>query len=316
MKTFLLPALVAGMMMGSAAPVAVAEDGSSVYPTAIFAFSERGSGVQGSGAKISDILFGELVVNPELILVDREDMKKILAEHELNLSGLVSPGQAIQVGQLTGAKIIVTGSIIEADKRLYLVAKIIGTETSRVLGASVKGTTRDELGPLVETLAQKVAETITAQTDKLVAKTVKTEDRIAAVKKGLGEAKRPSVSVKILEEHVGQAVIDPAAETEMSLYLRETGFELFDADSGGAKRADIVIKGEGFSEFAVRRGNLVGVKARVEIKAIDAKTDKVVAIDRQTAVVVDLTEQIAGKKALQDAAAAVAERMLPKLVQK
>jgi hypothetical protein len=65
----------------------------------------------------------------------------------------------------------------------------------------------------------------------------------------------------------------------------------------------------------MRRGNLVSVKARLEVKAIDLATDKIIAIDRQVAVEVDLTEQIAGKKALQKAAAMIAERMLPKLVQ-
>jgi hypothetical protein len=37
-------------------------------------------------------------------------------------------------------------------------------------------------------------------------------------------------------------------------------------------------------------------------------------MDRQTAVAVDLSEQLAGKAALQEAAAVLAERMLPKLV--
>jgi hypothetical protein len=60
----------------------------------------------------------------------------------------------------------------------------------------------------------------------------------------------------------------------------------------------------------------VTVKARLEVKAIDRRTDKIVAIDRQTAMEVDLTEQTAGKKALQKAAAAIAERMLPRLVEK
>ena len=63
-------------------------------------------------------------------------------------------------------------------------------------------------------------------------------------------------------------------------------------------------------------GNLVSVKARLEIKAIDCATDKVIAVDRQVAVEIDITEQIAGKKALQKAAAEIAERLLPKLVTK
>ena len=77
--------------------------------------------------------------------------------------------------------------------------------------------------------------------------------------------------------------------------------------------ADIIIKGEGFSEFATRRGNLVSIKARLEVKALD-KNNSVVAIDRQTAVVVDLAEQMAGKKALQEAASEIAVRILPKIV--
>jgi TolB-like protein len=286
-----------------------------MYPTAIFPFHERGSGVKGQGAIVSDILFSQLVISPDLMLVDREEMDKTLSEHELNLSGMVNSAQAVQVGQLTGAKLLITGSIIQADKTLYLVAKIIGTETSRVLGESVKGRTTDELAPLVEQLAAKVAAKIAASADQLVAKVVTREDRISALKKVLGKATRPVVSVSIHERHVGQATIDPAAETEISLFCKETGFEVLDA-AAGKKGVDIIIKGEGFSEFAMRRGNLVSVKARLEVKAIDPATDKIIAIDRQVAVEVDLTEQIAGKKALQKAAAMIAERMLPKLVKK
>ena len=67
------------------------------------------------------------------------------------------------------------------------------------------------------------------------------------------------------------------------------------------------------SEFAGRRGNLVSVKARVEVKAVDAKTDKVLATDSAVDVEVDLTDQIAGKKAVEKAIAKIAERLLPAL---
>jgi len=38
----------------------------------------------------------------------------------LNLSGMVSPGQAVRVGQLTGAKILITGSVVEDEAPGYL----------------------------------------------------------------------------------------------------------------------------------------------------------------------------------------------------
>lgn len=309
--------LMTGIMALSAEeqPKVQADKPAVVYPAAIFAFQERGSGVKDYGAKAADILFASLAANPALYLVDRADLQKTLQEHELNLSGIVTPDQAVQIGKLTGAKILVTGSVVDADKTLYVVAKIIGTETSRVLGASVKGKSSDDLAPLIEQLAKQVADIIIKQADQLVAKEVKMEDRIAALKKQLGDAKRPVVAINVRERHVGQATIDPAAETELTLFCKETGFDVLDK-TADSKKADVILTGEGFSEFAMRHGNLISVKARLEVKAIDRQTEKVIATDRQTAVVVDLTEQIAGKSALQKAAADIAERLLPKLVTK
>jgi len=306
--------LFAVIFVAVAGTVAAASEVAAVHPTAIFPFAERGAGVKGYGEKVRDILFASLAAYPELHLVDRADMNKILDEHELNLSGIVAPGQAVQVGRLTGAKILLTGSVIEANKTIYVVAKIIGTETSRVFGESVKGRTTDELGPLVEQLAEKVAERIGADAKKLVAMKVKQVDRIKALNKALGKAKRPVVFISVAERHIGQASVDPAAQTELALYCSEAGFKVIDSDSGKREKADVTIIGEGFSELAGRRGELVSVKARLEVKAVDTKTGRVVAIDRQASVEVDLTEQIAGKKALQEAAADIAERLLPKVV--
>jgi hypothetical protein len=90
---------------------------------------------------------------------------------------------------------------------------------------------------------------------------------------------------------------------------------VIDPDNGGSRKAEVLLNGEGVSEFATRHGNLISVKARLEVKAVDASTGRVLAIDRQTTVQVDLTEQLAGKAALQEAAAEIAVRLLPKILQ-
>lgn len=292
-----------------------AEKAAQPVPTAIVPFQDRGGkDNKAAGVKVTDLLFAELVAKPEMFLVDREELSKVLAEHEINLSGAVNPDQAIQVGQLTGAKIIVTGSVVAVESNLYLVAKIIGTETTRVLGTSVKGKTDDDLGRMVEKLADEIATMISTKSDQLVAKTLTKEDRLAVLKKTLGDKKRPSVVASVRERHVTQIVIDPAAQTELEWFAKETGFVVVDRLEGDKSDADILLVGEGFSEFGGRFGNLASVKARLEVKAIDRRSGRVLAVDRQTTVALDLTEQIAGKTALQEAAAKIAERMLPKLL--
>lgn len=298
-----------------ASPI-LAEDkpGSDVYPVAIFPFSERGADVKDLGTQTSDLLFANLVNDTNLFLVDREDVKKMLDEQELNLSGLVNPDATTAVGHLTGAKILVTGSVLQSGDKLYLIAKIIGTETSRVFGAVAKGDVGDDLDTLAERLADDVAKTIKDKAESLVAAPRTRDDVVAALKKSLGKGQRPTVFIDIAERHVGQATLDPAAATEISLLCKELGFTVIDSQEGSKRDADLLIVGEGLSEFAARHGNLVSVKARLEIKAVERDGGRLVAVDRQVSVAVDLMEQIAGKSALQSAAAEIAERLLPKIV--
>lgn len=292
-----------------------ADEEFAVYPVAILPFQERGRDAAELGPQVTDLLFASLVVNPDLYLVDREDITKLFEEQELNLSGLVNPAEATQVGYLTGAKIIVTGSVLIVGDKLYVVAKIIGTETSRVLGASAKGKVDDDLDGLVESLAESVGATISEQATRLVAKPTTQEDIIAGIAEDLGKGKRPSVWIDVSERHIGLATIDPAAETELAVICKELGFEVIDRKEGNRNDADVLLVGEGFSQFASRHGNLISVKARLELKALDRETGKVLAVDRQVAVDVDLAEQVAGKSALQNAAASIAGRLLPKIVE-
>jgi hypothetical protein len=300
------------MVLCAWASVGWAQD-ATIYPSALLPFQERGAGVKGYGEKVGDLLFASLVVRPDFYLVERAELQKLLDEQELSLSGMVASDQATQIGKLTGAKLLITGSAIESDNALYLVAKVIGTENGRVLGVSAEGKASDALAPLVEQLAEKIGTLVAEQANQLVVPPASKEDRGAALKALLGDAPRPVISISVAERHVGQVTIDPAAETELGLIAGEAGFTVLDK-MAVESNPDVLITGEGFSEFAMRRGNMVCVKARVELKAIERETGKVLAVDRQTAVVVDLSEQLAGKAALQEAAAQLAARVLPKTI--
>jgi hypothetical protein len=95
--------------------------------------------------------------------------------------------------------------------------------------------------------------------------------------------------------------------------LQQCGFTVVDGLS--TNKPAIEITGEALSEFGMRKGNLVSCRARIEIKAREVASGKILLLDRQTSVAVDLAEHIAAKTALQNGADELAERVLPKLVQ-
>ena len=264
------------------------------------------------GAKVAVLITTLLSTDPGLVTVERAELEKVLGEQELGLSGTVSADTAAKVGSLTGAKVIITGRVFKVDNEMIMVAKIIGTETSRVYGELAKGKATASISDLSTELAQKIARTVTTKASTLIAKVETREERIAKIKKALGDGKRPTVSVKLPERHFGAPVIDPAAETELLLILKECGFGITDDKS--KEPADLEITGEAFSAYALRKGNLISCKARIEMKVHDHKTTNLVLVDRQTSVAVDVTEQTSAKTALQNAAMELAERLLPKLV--
>ena len=307
MKKHILPILVSGLLLA----ISSVRASDTVLTVAIFDFESKDEAVHDLGPKVAALLNARLSAEPEIITVERTELAKALGEQELGLSGTVSPDTAAKVGHLIGAKVLVTGRVFKVEKELILVAKIIGTETSQVYGEMVSGTAAASITDLSADLAKKIATTVSEKGDTLVAKVESHEDRIAKIKKSLKQSKLPAVSVKIGERHFGQPVIDPAAETELSLILKQCGFTLVDDKS--PQRADIEITGDAFSALGLRKGNLVSCKARVELK-VQKRTGEILAVDRQTSVAVDIAEQTAAKTALQTAALELAERLVPKLI--
>ena len=283
---------------------------------AVFNFQTTGDNLKGQGAEAAVLLNAHLSsAAPEVILVERQELDKALGEQELGLSGTVTPDSAARAGALTGAKVLITGRLFDAGGKFYLVAKIIGTETSRVYGESVVFDDPGGLDKAVGEITPKIAADLRERAATLVAKAEDPAERLARLRKIVaGRTALPSVSVVITEQHIGRAVIDPAAQTEMKLLLQQLGFEVIDPAVNG-RQADVQISGEAFSELAGRHGNLISCRARVEIKVVRPASGKLLLADRQTAVAVDVAEHIAGKNALADAASTLLDRIVPKLIE-
>lgn len=325
MKTNCIPLLAALLLaVATFAPAATndvpvanptgAAPTNTVLTLAVFDFESKDEAVRDLGPKVATILNAVLSAEPSLITVERAELEKVLGEQELGLSGTVSPDSAAKVGQLTGAKVLVTGRVFKVDNDTMIVAKIIGTETSRVYGEIVKGGANASISDLATTLAGKIAATVSGKGETLVAKVVTWDESVAAIKKSIAGKTLPVVALKINERHFGGVVIDPAAETELGKILQECGFTLVDDNS--TQKPAIEIDGEAFSAFGLRKGNLISCKSRIEIKARDLATGKILSVDRQISVGVDVAEQTAAKAALQNAAMELAQRLLPKLAGK
>ena len=309
MKTQLIAAL-AVVLISPPSPMPAAE--SPPLSVAVFDFQAADESLKELGSKVAPLLHAHLSTKDNLILVERAELDKALGEQEFGLSGTVATDTAAKVGHLTGAKVLVTGKVMKVDKDVILVAKVIGAETSRVYGEMAKAPAASAVDQLTAQLAEKISSTVTAKADTLLAKIPTREDRVQTIKTKLKEARRPTVSINLPERHFGAPVVDPAAETEMSLILQQAGFEIVDQKS--TRQAEVEITGEAFSAFALRRGNLVSCKARVELKVRSTAEGRILAVDRETSVAVDTTEQTSAKTALQNAAAELTSRIAPKLI--
>ena len=274
---------------------------------AIFPFEEKGEGVKDLGEKGSLLIFSDLCGLPGIEMVDRKYLEKALEEQGLSKSGMVSQEAAVSAGQLVGAKLIVTGAVFKVGSSTLIVAKLISTETSRVLGFKAKGS--DNIEKICQDLSNSLSDALTQKAFALLPPPVKDVDVVARLNEIFGNKSRPKVFLACKESHVGLSLVDPAVETELKSILLGCGFEVV----GSLDLSDITINSEGLSESAFRRNLLSSAKGRVEM-SIEKTSDKsLIAAGREVAVGIDATPGIAGKQALQNASNRLALSLFPKI---
>jgi len=291
-------------------------------PVAIIDFESKAPGNPELGQQLSDILTARMSIYDQFQLVERKKLEEMLKEHQLNLTGMVDTDQAIKVGKMVGAKIMVFGRAFPVDKDLYIVAKIVGTETSQVKGVIAKGKMESNLSDIIDQLVDKLADGLGKWAPQLLPKNEKLRNKIEILKHQLIDEELPTVAIIVPETHVNRQIADPAAETEIKKIFKEVGFNIIEAKRKTLEQwakdidlagVDMVITGEGFSEFGARIGGLVSCVARLEVQATDKNSRKILTTERTTRRAVDLSEAIAGKTALQAAGHELAIKLIEKI---
>ena len=136
-----------------------AEPPKAPLAVAVFEFQSPEDGVRDLGAKVATLLSADFATDARFISVERAELDKALGEQELGLSGTISQDSAAKVGQLTGARLLVTGRVMKADRETIIVAKIIGTETSRVFADKATLAPNASLADTVAALQKKTRHT-------------------------------------------------------------------------------------------------------------------------------------------------------------
>jgi TolB-like protein len=76
------------------------------------------------------------LVQKECQVVDRRNVARILAEHQLTASGLVDPENAKKLGQFAGLDAIVIGTITPLSGTIRVTVKVLATDSAKLLAAA------------------------------------------------------------------------------------------------------------------------------------------------------------------------------------
>ncbi len=131
------------------------------------------------GTKLSDLLSVALSGREGIALVERVELDRVLAEHRLNTSGLVSVENAIRFGRLTGAQLVLTGRVLDIGKRRTVVGRLISCETMQVAGVTLRVSVTAALDELAEELAERLAATLAEKRPVLLPSAASVEEQVA-----------------------------------------------------------------------------------------------------------------------------------------
>jgi len=106
---------------------------------AVVEFSDINGEISQFGRYVAEELITRLYRTGKFDVIERQLLNKVMAEHRLNLSGVVDPESAREIGNILGADAIATGSVTDLGTTVKINARLISTETGQLISvAAVK----------------------------------------------------------------------------------------------------------------------------------------------------------------------------------
>jgi len=120
-------------------------------------------------------------------VVDRFHLKSILIEHKLSASGITDPTTARELGKVAGVGVIVTGTVTPSGERVMISAKVLVTQSAKVIFAS-----RASI-PKTKNIDELLGKGI--ETKEIVFAETKGDETIESLKEPIPEAVKQHASV-------------------------------------------------------------------------------------------------------------------------
>jgi hypothetical protein len=114
------------------------------YTIALLPFN-NGTNMQGSDTKATAYILNALtqINDPFLQVIDRENLNNILAEQRIQMSGIFSESNAFEIGKISGAKALITGTVLNHTVQNGQIRKVTrnGFESYQVKKVNAEGKT-------------------------------------------------------------------------------------------------------------------------------------------------------------------------------
>ena len=256
-----LPAPAAESMAEPAAaepaPAGVAEP--EKIPVAIASFSSAANVREADTVRraLADGLINALAQREDIRVVERERIAEALQDLRMSSEGMIDQSTALRLGHMVGARVIVTGNILQVDDELVITARLINTETSELVATRANGS-RGNLLAVVDELAAGVAERLVrddkgtlARADDLDAERM--AEQRQALQDQLKGLPRPRLLVLLPESHLNRIVPDPAGETELVEWFLACGFPVASAEYAGIEAPTPAAQWDSETDVRIRR---------------------------------------------------------------